>query len=156
MMALAAVNDISQVLDAFWRGSLGSGSAFFSGTLVRAIPLAILGVGLSISFRAGIFNIGGEGQLLLGAVAAAVVGMYGTALGVGGVIVALAAGCVAGALWAGVAAILKARFGVLEVISTIMLNFVAANLVSYLVRGPLHPRAPWSGCTRADSGRPGA
>ncbi len=137
MMALAAVTDISQVLDAFWRGSLGSGSAFFSGTLVRAIPLAILGVGLSISFRAGIFNIGGEGQLLLGAVAAAVVGMYGTALGVGGVIVALAAGCVAGALWAGVAAILKARFGVLEVISTIMLNFVAANLVSYLVRGPL-------------------
>jgi len=138
MIMLAELADVAQVLDAFWRGSLGSSSAFFSGTLVRAVPLAILGVGLSIAFRAGVFNIGGEGQLLLGAVAAVVVGLHAPeGLGPAGVAFALLAGTVAGALWAGIAAVLRARFGVLEVISTIMLNFVAANLVSYLVRGPL-------------------
>ena len=126
---------------AFWRGSLGTSSAFFSGTLVRAIPLTLLGVAVALSFRAGVFNIGGEGQLLLGAVAAAAVGLAApNALGIVALPLALATSAVAGALWAGVAAFLRSRFGVLEVISTIMLNFVAINLVSYLVRGPMQER----------------
>lgn len=138
IVALAAVTDVAQVLDAFWRGSLGTSSAFFSGTLVRAIPLTIVGVGIAIAFRAGVFNIGGEGQLLLGAVAASAVGLeWSHALGAASVVVALVASAMVGAAWAAVAAVLRTRFGVLEVISTIMLNFVAANLVSYLVRGPL-------------------
>lgn len=140
IISLATVVDVTQVLEAFWRGSLGTSSAFFSGTLVRAIPLSIVGVGIAIAFRAGVFNIGGEGQLLLGAVAATVVGLqwsHGGALGAAGVVVALFASALAGAAWAGIAAVLRARFGVLEVITTIMLNFVAANFVSYLVRGPL-------------------
>jgi general nucleoside transport system permease protein len=137
MMLVAEVADLGPMLDAFWRGSLGSSSAFFSGTLVRAIPLAILGVAVSIAFRAGVFNIGGEGQLLLGAVAAAIVALHLPAPGGLTVVVALAASAAAGALWAGIAAGLRLRFGVLEVISTIMLNFVALNLVSYLVRGPM-------------------
>ncbi|MEX2154772.1 MAG: ABC transporter permease [Gemmatimonadaceae bacterium] len=136
-LELALVADLSQVLEAFWRGSLGTSSAFFSGTLVRAIPLAILGVGISIAFRAGVFNIGGEGQLLLGATAGTVVGLHSAGLGPAGLVLALLASVAAGALWAAIAAALRARFGVLEVISTIMLNFVAVNLVSYLVRGPL-------------------
>lgn len=135
---LVAPHDLGRVLAAFWRGSIGTSSAFFSGTLVRAIPLTIVGVGIAIAFRAGVFNIGGEGQLLLGAVAASVVGLAGSgALGPATIFVALLAACVAGAAWAAIAAVLRARYGVLEVISTIMLNFVAANLVSYLVRGPL-------------------
>ena len=73
---------------------------------------------------------------MIGAVAATVVGLEHS-LGPLHVVMALVAGAVGGALWAGVAAVLKRRFGVLEVISTIMLNFVAANLVAYLVRGPL-------------------
>lgn len=129
--------DLGQVLDAFWRGSLGTSSAFFSGTLVRAIPLAIIGVGLSIAFRAGVFNIGAEGQLLVGAIAAAVAGLYGSAIGPLVIVVALLAAGIAGGAWAAIAAFLRRRYGVLEVISTIMLNFVAINLVSYLVRGPL-------------------
>ena len=63
------------VASALWQGSLGTSSAFFSGTLVRAVPLTFIGVGLCIAFRAGVFNIGGEGQLLIGAVAATVVGL---------------------------------------------------------------------------------
>ena len=121
---------------AFWEGSLGSRNALLSGTLVRAIPLSILGVGVALAFRAGVFNIGAEGQLLLGAIAATIVGLQG-----GPAIVvlplALLAAVMAGAMWAGIAGVLRTRFGVLEVISTIMLNFVAMNLVSYLVRGPL-------------------
>ena len=137
MIESFALAGLGQVLDAFWRGSLGTSSAFFSGTLVRAIPLALVGIGLSIAFRAGVFNIGGEGQLLLGATAAAFAGLYTSALGPIAVVVALVAAGVAGATWASVAAYLRDRFGVFEVVSTIMLNFIAMNLVSYLVRGPL-------------------
>jgi ABC-type uncharacterized transport system permease subunit len=133
---LSPTRDIGAVVSAFWHGSLGTGSAFFSGTLVRAIPLALIGAGLCVSFRAGVFNIGGEGQLMVGAVAATMVGL-GHSLGPLHVVLAIAAGAIGGGLWAGVAAFLKRRFGVLEVISTIMLNFIAANLVAYLVRGPL-------------------
>ena len=129
--------DVAQLLEAFWRGSVGTSSAFFSGTLVRAIPLALIGVGISIAFRAGVFNIGGEGQLLLGAVAATIVGLHLDTSAVIAIPIALLAAAAGGAAWAGIAAALRARFGVLEVISTIMLNFIAASLVSYLVRGPL-------------------
>ena len=137
MMPLAMAADALQILDAFWRGSVGSGSAFLNGTLVRAIPLMIIGVGISLAFRAGVFNLGGEGQLLLGGIAASIVGLYAAVFGAATPLVALAAGAMAGGLWAGIAAVLRVRFGVLEVISTIMLNFVALNLVSFLVRGPL-------------------
>jgi len=130
--------DVVDVLVAFWRGSLGTTSALISGTLVRAVPLSLLGIGIAIAFRAGVFNIGGEGQLLLGAVAATLVGLgFDRAPSIVGVTLAMAAACLAGGMWAGIAALLRSRFGVLEVISTIMLNFLAAHLVSYLVRGPL-------------------
>jgi simple sugar transport system permease protein len=130
--------DVAGVLEAFWRGSLGTSSAFFSGTLVRFIPLAIVGVGMAIAFRAGVFNIGGEGQFLFGAVAAVVTALaLGETVGLPAVVLALGAAVVAGGAWAAVPAWLRARFGVLEVLSTIMLNFVAASFVSYLVRGPL-------------------
>lgn len=136
-MELAFLADVGRVVEAFWRGSLGSGSAFFSGTLVRAIPLIVIGVGISLAFRAGVFNIGAEGQFAFGAIAAATAGLLLPPVSVISVAIALSLGCLAGGVWAGIAAFLRARFGVLEVISTLMLNFVAANLVSYLVRGPL-------------------
>ena len=121
---------------AFWSGSIGSRSALLSGTLVRAIPLCLVGAGVALAFRGGVFNIGGEGQILLGAIAAVVVGLRGGPTWLA-LPAALLCAMIAGAAWAGIAGILRARFGVLEVISTIMLNFVAMNLVSYLVRGPL-------------------
>jgi ABC-type uncharacterized transport system permease subunit len=134
---LAATIDVAQALEAFWRGSFGTSSAFFSGTLVRAIPLTLVGTGIAVAFRAGAFNIGGEGQLLAGAVAATVVGLHPPSSSAMTLAIALAAAFVAGGAWAAIAAVMRWRFGVLEVISTIMLNFIAANLVSYLVRGPL-------------------
>ena len=125
-------------LAALWRGSLGSWYAFTSATLVRAIPLMLTGVAVAIAFRAGVLNIGAEGQLLAGAAAGAAVALsLGSLPAVIVVVLALIASAVGGAGWAAIAAFLRSRFGVLEVISTIMLNFVALHAVSYLVRGPL-------------------
>ena len=136
-------------LTAWWRGALGSADAIVSATLVRATPLVLAGLAVALAFRAGILNVGAEGQLLAGAGAAAAAGgLLAPALGGATVLAGLAAGAAAGAAWAGIAAWLRRRFGVLEVISTIMLNFVALYGVGYLVRGPLqeptrvYPQSP--------------
>jgi simple sugar transport system permease protein len=109
-----------------------------SALLPRAIPLIIIGLAIGLSFRAGAFNIGGEGQFYAGAIAATWAGLH-----LGGwprpvaVPLVLAAGFSAGAVWALVPAVLRLRFGVLEVISTLLLNFVADGFVSWMVQGPL-------------------
>ena len=130
--------DATSALVALWNGSLGSSYALTSSTLVRATPLILTGLAVALAFRAGVWNIGAEGQLLAGAATAAAVGLFAAPVfGQLTVVVALLLGAVAGTLWAGIAAELRNRFGVLEVISTIMLNFVALYGVGYLVRGPL-------------------
>jgi ABC-type uncharacterized transport system permease subunit len=130
---------VDRGLAALWSGSFGSWYAFTSATLVRAVPLMLTGVAVALAFRAGVLNIGAEGQLLIGAAAAAGVALA-TPTGGGAALalpLAILAAAIGGALWAGVAALLRTRYGVLEVISTIMLNFVALYVVSFLVRGPL-------------------
>ena len=130
--------DVPRALGAMWDGSFGSGYAFTSATLVRATPLALAGLAVALAFRAGVLNVGAEGQLVAGAAAAAAMAVtVGPMVGRLALPLALAAGALCGALWAGIAALFRRRFGVLEVISTIMLNFVAQYGVSYLVRGPL-------------------
>lgn len=142
-LALAALlalggYDAGRALGALWEGSVGSAYALHSATLVRATPLVLAGLAVTVAFRAGILNIGAEGQLLVGAAAAAAVAVsLGPALGAAALPLALLAAVVTGGAWAGIAAVARARFGVLDVISTLMLNFVAGYLVSWLVRGPL-------------------
>lgn len=122
---------------ALFRGSLGSSYAITSGTLVRATPVILTGLSVALAFRAGVFNIGAEGQLLAGAAAAAgIVLVPRVGSSYASPWIALIAGAAAGGVWAGIAAVLRTRFRVLEVISTILLNFVALDLVGYLVRGP--------------------
>lgn len=112
--------------------------ALLGDVLVHATPLIITGLAVAIAFQAGVWNIGADGQFLAGAAIATFVAITSaTQLGALTLPAALAAGMVGGGIWAAVAALLRARFGVLEVISTIMLNFVAAYGVSLLVRGPL-------------------
>ncbi|GAB2489356.1 ABC transporter permease [Promicromonospora xylanilytica] len=114
-------------------------------TLNYATPLIAAGLGVALAFRAGLFNIGGQGQMLVAAAAAGWVGF-----GVTGVpfplhlLMALVAGMAAGALWAGLAGFLKARTGAHEVIVTIMLNYVAFYLISYLLATPGLLQAPGS------------
>jgi ABC-type uncharacterized transport system permease subunit len=130
--------DASSALLAMYHGAFGTPDAVLSALLPRAIPLIIIGLGIGVSFRAGALNIGAEGQFYAGAIAATWVGL---SLGAWPRLIAvplvLAAGLVAGCLWALAPAVLRLRFGVLEVISTLLLNFVADALVSWMVQGPL-------------------
>jgi simple sugar transport system permease protein len=106
--------------------------------LVRAVPLILIALGIAISFRSGIINIGAEGQMQIGILActATVLAMPGlpkAAL----LPLMLLAGALGGAVWAGIAGVLKARLGVNEILSTVMLNYIAAQFYSYLLRGPM-------------------
>ena len=119
-------------------GAVGSLDAFLSVTLVRAIPLVLTGLAVALAFRAGVWNIGAEGQLYAGALLGTAVGLASRALpaSLHLPLLLLAAG-LGGALWAAVPALLKTRLGVGEVVTTLVLNFVAVNLTSWAVRGPL-------------------
>lgn len=129
---------MSDALLALLDGAFGSSYAFWSATLVRATPLLLVGLAVALAFRAGVLNIGAEGQLILGAIAASAVALWIEGLPRVMLVPLMAlAGAGAGAVWAGIAAVLRRRFGVLEVISTLMLNFIALALVGWVVRGPL-------------------
>lgn len=138
LMLRAAGFDVVRALEALASGAFGSVDAIASGTLVRATPLILTGLAVAVAFQAGVFNIGAEGQFLVGAAAATAAALAASGWPAALLLpFVLLAGAMAGAVWAWIAAELRTRFHVLEVISTIMLNFVAAYLVSYLVRGPL-------------------
>ena len=104
----------------------------------RTTPLLFIGLSVILSFRAGVFNVGGEGQLYLGAIAATAAGLAcARAPQPLGLIAAAAAGAVAGAIYGFIPGQLKVKLGVNEVVSTLMLNFVAMLLTQYLVTHPL-------------------
>lgn len=104
-----------------------------SETALNATPLICTGLAVGLAFRAGLFNIGGQGQIILGAVCAGYVGFAWSMPPVLHLVVALAAGVLGGAFWGGLAGWLKARTGAHEVISTIMLNWIAYFLLAYLL-----------------------
>ena len=130
--------DARQALVALWDGAFGSWYAFTSATLVRATPLIVIALGFALALRGGILNIGAEGQFYAGATAAAWVGalVHGWPA-VAAIPLVLAAAITGGLLWAVVPVALRLRYGVLEVISTLLLNFVAEAMVSLMVQGPL-------------------
>ncbi|MGH8873729.1 MAG: ABC transporter permease, partial [Acidimicrobiia bacterium] len=120
---------------ALFEGALGSGTAI-GRTLEKATPLVLSGLAVAFAFKAGLFNIGGQGQLILGASVAAWVGFAVELPALVHAPAALLAGGLAGAAWGAVPGILKATTGAHEVITTIMLNFVAINLTDWLADGP--------------------
>jgi general nucleoside transport system permease protein len=135
---LGAGYDPVLALGALWRGAFGSWDAVLSATLPRAIPLVTIGLGIGLAFRAGALNIGAEGQFYAGAVVATWIGvLLGSWPRLVALPLVLAASLAAGLLWASLPILLRLRFGVLEVISTLLLNFVAEALVSWMVQGPL-------------------
>jgi simple sugar transport system permease protein len=110
-------------------------------TLTVAAPLIAAGLAVALAFKAGMFNIGANGQLIVGAILAGYVGFTWTGLPFGvHMLVATAAGLLGGALWGGIVGLLKARTGAHEVIVTIMMNFIALNLLAYLLRTPAFQR----------------
>ncbi|MFB6087320.1 MAG: ABC transporter permease, partial [Haloarculaceae archaeon] len=108
-----------------------------SQTLLRAVPLVLTGLAVYLPLRAGLWNIGAEGQLYLGAIAGTWVGLNVSAPAVVLLPLAMVAAGVAGGLWGLVPGILRAKRGVNEIIVTLMLSFVGIKLAGYLVRGPM-------------------
>ena len=123
---------------ALLRGAFGSWHNFFSVTLVHATPLLLTGLAVALAFKARVWNIGAEGQLHAGALAGVAIAV---SLPLGSPLLifpaTLFAAAAAGALWASVPAAMKTRMGVGEVITTLLMNFVALFLAQFLVQGPL-------------------
>jgi ABC-type uncharacterized transport system permease subunit len=128
---------------ALLQGAYGGGDAIVQ-TLVYSTPLVFGGLAVAFGFKAGLFNIGAQGQFLVGALGAVIVGVaLADAPAPIAIIAATVAGIVAGGLWGFIPGFLKAVSGAHEVVSTIMLNYVAVQLLAALVSGPLKvPRSP--------------
>jgi general nucleoside transport system permease protein len=136
MLVFLKVNPIV-AYQALWDGAFGSSNAF-AETLVKATPLLLVALGICISFRGDVINIGGEGQMIIGAVFATWVGLNFTGLpGWLVVTIAMLAGFLGGAIWGGIPGVLKAYFSVNEILSTVMMNAIAVQLMNFLLRGPM-------------------
>ena len=119
---------------ALWQGAFGTSNAF-AETLVKATPLLLVALGICISFRGDVINIGGEGQMIVGALLATWVGLTFTSLpGWFVIIFAMLAGFLGGAIWGGIPGVLKAYFRVNEILSTVMMNAIAVQLMNFLLR----------------------
>lgn len=140
VLAGTGVGDTLRAYRSLFAGSLGSPKAI-SETLNAATPLLFSGLSVAFAFRAGLFNIGGEGQFLVGGMSSVLVGFSFSGLSpVIHLPLALLAGCLGGALWGLIPGVLKARTGAHEVIVTIMLNFVALRLVDFLLKSTVYQR----------------
>jgi simple sugar transport system permease protein len=134
----------------FRRPTFEAGIRPLTETLNFATPLIVGGLGVALAFRVGLFNIGGQGQILIAAASAAWVGFSFNLPPVVHLVVAIIAGIAGGAIWAGIVGLLKARTGAHEVIVTIMLNYIAFYLISFMLRtqgllqapGSNNPKAP--------------
>jgi general nucleoside transport system permease protein len=129
--------NVALVFSALINGA-GGDTYRLAETFVKTCPLLFTGLSVTLALHAGAWNIGAEGQFLIGALMAAWLGSYTSSLPSSlAILVVCLASMFGGAIWASGAALLKNTRGVSEVISTIMLNFIAASLVSYCVHGPL-------------------
>lgn len=146
----AAGYSIPAVFANLWKGAFG-GKIAVGNTLTKATPIILTSLSFLLAFRCGLFNIGAEGQMYVGAIATAAVGVYLRLPNILHAVVALAAGGLAGALWGWIPGFLRAKRGVNEFVTTMMLSFVAIGLTDYLVapRGPLHDSEAYANQTYA-------
>jgi simple sugar transport system permease protein len=136
ILLFLGINPI-EAYSAMLQGAFGSANAL-AETLVKATPLLLVAIGICISFRGDVINIGGEGQMIVGALLATWLGLTFTTLpGWLVIILAILAGFVGGALWGGIAGYLKAYFNVNEILSTVMMNAIAVQLMNFMLRGPM-------------------
>lgn len=133
-----AANGMSPIVvyEKMFRGAFGT-SYGFTETLVKAIPLLLCGLGISVAYRISVWNIGAEGQLTVGAMAATAVTIYFPDLtSFWSILLMLIFGFAAGALWGLMTAVPRTHFGVNELITSLMLNYVALLALDYVVFGP--------------------
>ena len=137
ILLIQGVNPI-EAYTAMITGAFGSKNGL-SDTLVKAIPLMLVGLGIAIAFRGGVINIGAEGQLIVGALMTTWLGVtFGESLGRWpGIILGILGGAFMGGVWGAIPGALKARLGVNEILSTIMMNQIAIQIGFFLLRGPM-------------------
>lgn len=136
LLLASGVNPI-EVYDAMLSGAFG-GRYGLSETLVKTIPLILVGLGVSVAFRMQLWNIGGEGQIYMGAIFATWVTLYGLPDSPGIVMIPamVVAGLLGGAVWGFIPGFLRARLGANETITSLLLNYVALQIAAYLEHGP--------------------
>ena len=149
LAALAAAGASALVLKAIGASPWDTYVTIFTGPftdmfglteiLVRAVPLIFVALGIAIAFRSGIINIGAEGQMLVGILAATAVALHLPEAWPKWEVLPLVilAGAIGGGFWAGIAGTLRARLGVNEILSTVMLNYIAAQFYTFFLRGPM-------------------
>lgn len=136
MLQLLGANPVT-AYRALLNGAFGSKNAL-ADTAVKATPLLLVALGICIAFRAGVINIGGEGQMVAGAILGTIVALkFPDSPGIIIIPVGILAGFIGGAIWGGIPGVLKAYFNVNEILSTIMLNIIAVQGMNYLLREPL-------------------
>ena len=136
ILATLGANPV-EAYGALIEGAVGNSNAI-ADTLVKATPLLLIGLGTCIAFRGGVVNIGGEGQLVVGALASTLLGLlFPEAPGYVIIPVAMLVGFLAGAIWGAIPGALKAYFNVNEILSTIMMNQIAVQGMNFLLRGPM-------------------
>ncbi|HAY84346.1 MAG TPA: ABC transporter permease [Chloroflexi bacterium] len=136
MLLMLGTNPL-EAFGALIEGAFGSANAL-ADTVVKATPLLLIGLGICISFRGNVINIGGEGQMIIGALVATALGLaFPESPGIIMVPLAMIAGFLGGALWGGIPGALKAYFNVNEILSTIMMNAIAVQLMNFLLSGPM-------------------
>lgn len=136
MLLLLGANPI-EAYAALIDGAFGSMNSI-ADTVVKATPLLFVGAGICVAFRGGVINIGGEGQLVVGALAATLAALTFTTWPAWALIpVCLLLGFLAGAVWGAIAGFLKAYYNVNEILTTIMMNQIAVQLMNYLLSGPI-------------------
>jgi ABC-type uncharacterized transport system permease subunit len=142
IIVLISGGDPLAAFTALWQGAFGN--AYQVGeTIMRATPLIFTGLAIAYGFRAGLFNIGAEGQLFMGGLAAAWIGIALAGLPWFVIVpIMLVCGALAGAAWAFVPAVLKAKVGAHEVITTMMFSWIARFFVSYMLDGPMKAPGP--------------
>ena len=121
---------------ALLRGAFGS-RLRISETFVKMIPLTLIALGTSIAYRSQLWNIGGDGQFIMGAILSTAVGLYSGLPAWLVMPLSIVFGALGGALWAGLAGWLRTRFNANEVITTLMLNYIATYFLAFLVYGPM-------------------
>jgi ABC-type uncharacterized transport system permease subunit len=133
----ASGHSVPHAFSALFDGAFGNRNNL-GNTMTKVTPLVILGLGIIIGIRAGLWNLGGDGQITMGGLGAIFVGLYVVESFPNYVAapLVLIGGFVAGGLWGGIAGVLKAKRGITEVITTLLLNFVAFNVVKLLIERP--------------------
>ncbi|MGB2929029.1 MAG: ABC transporter permease, partial [Desulfobacterales bacterium] len=136
MLIILRVNPLI-AYQALIEGAFGSSNAF-AETLVKATPLLFVGLGICIAYRGNVINIGGEGQMIVGALLATWAGITFTGLpGWWMITIAMLIGTLGGSVWGGIPGILKAYFNVNEILSTVMMNAIAVQLMNFFLTGPM-------------------